>query len=103
MATIAITCDHALPHAEAKAVAARLATDLQKRYQIDYHWAGDDVLFKRPGLSGHVHVTDRCIELHVSLGLLLSTMKPTIEREIRAELDRALTHGGGTPVGKGWR
>lgn len=90
MATIAITCNHQLPHARAKAVASRLARELKQRYQLDYHWAGDDVVFKRPGVSGRVHITDHCIELDVSLGLLLSAMKPTIEREIRAELDRAL-------------
>jgi putative polyhydroxyalkanoate system protein len=96
MAKIAVSCNHTLPHDRARDVAARLARDLQQRYQIEYHWAGDDVVFKRAGVSGRVHVTDRCIEVDASLGLLLSAMKPTIEREIRAELDRALAEVPGT-------
>jgi putative polyhydroxyalkanoate system protein len=88
MATIRIARAHALSHAKARAAAERLARDLQKRYALDCAWDGDDVNFQRPGLSGRMHVGKQEISLEVTLGFLLSALKPTIEREIHAELDR---------------
>jgi putative polyhydroxyalkanoate system protein len=90
MARITISCDHKLDPAEARAVADRLAVDLHKRYQLACRWKGTDLHFERSGLSGCMHVTGNHIDLEVTLGFLLSPMKSTIEREIRAELDRAL-------------
>jgi putative polyhydroxyalkanoate system protein len=87
MATIRIERKHALSHADAHAAADKLAKDLRKRYQLHYAWDGDDVLFERPGVNGHMHVGKREITLDVTLGFLLSALKPTIEREIHAQLD----------------
>lgn len=88
MATIRIDRKHTLTQAKARAAADRLARDLKKRYQLHYAWDGDDVLFERPGVSGHMHVGKGNITLEVTLGFLLSAMKPSIEREIHAQLDQ---------------
>ena len=95
MATIAIDRPHHLSQQKAKRLAERLARDLAQRYGLACDWDGDDVRFRRPGVSGRMHVGRTTLTLDVSLGLLLSPLKPTIEREIHAQLDR-LTGGAKT-------
>jgi putative polyhydroxyalkanoate system protein len=90
MATISIARKHALSHKKAKAVADKIAKDLNKRFELDYAWNGDHVDFERPGLSGRMLVGRDKIALDVSLGWLLTPLKPTIEREITSQLDRLL-------------
>ena len=51
-------------------------------------WDGDDVHFERPGVSGSMHVGKSEIRLDVRLGLLLTPLKPAIEKEIHAQLDK---------------
>lgn len=88
MAVISIAKRHKLPHRAAKDVADRVAKDLKKRFELDYAWDGDDVEFERPGISGRMHVGKETISLDVRLGLLLTPLKPAIEREIHATLDK---------------
>jgi putative polyhydroxyalkanoate system protein len=88
MATISIARKHKLTHKKAKAVAEKIASDLNKRFGLDYAWNGDRVEFERPGLSGHMSVGKDRIALDVELGWLLVALKPTIEREITAQLDK---------------
>lgn len=88
MATIRIERKHKLTHAKARAAADSLAKDLKKRFELQYAWDGDNVLFERPGVTGHMHVGKGSITLDVTLGFLLSALKTSIEREIHAQLDR---------------
>ncbi len=90
MATISIGKKHHLSHKKAKGVAEKIAKDLNKRFDLDYAWAGDHVEFERPGLSGRMHVGKEEIRLDVRLGLLLSMMKPALEKEIHAQLDKLI-------------
>lgn len=90
MPVISIAKKHALPHKRAKDVAEQVAKDLQQRFELDYSWKGDDVDFARPGVTGRMHVGKDAISLDVKLGLLLSPLKPAIEREIHAALDKLL-------------
>lgn len=93
MPSITITRPHSLDHAQAKDAADRLAQDLHKRFNVAYHWAGDQVVFQRSGVSGTLDVRPAEITLELKLGLLLGALKPTIEREVHAQLDRL----GGPP------
>jgi putative polyhydroxyalkanoate system protein len=88
MAVISIAKKHALSHKSAKDVADRIAKDLKKRFELDYVWDGDHVDFERPGISGRMHVGKDSIALDVKLGLLLTPLKPAIEREIHTMLDK---------------
>jgi putative polyhydroxyalkanoate system protein len=90
MASISITRKHALTHKKAKDVAEKIAKDLQKRFDLDYEWHGDHIDFERPGVSGQMHVGKDKIKIDVQLGLLLGMLKPTIEREIDAQMDKLL-------------
>ena len=44
----------------------------------------------RPGVSGRMLVAKDKISLDVNLGWLLTPLKPAIEREITAQLDKLL-------------
>jgi putative polyhydroxyalkanoate system protein len=88
MPTISITRKHALPQKKAKAAAEKIAKDLQKRFGLDYAWNGDSIEFTRPGVEGSMKVAKDRIALEVSLGWLLTPIKPTIEKEIIAQLDK---------------
>lgn len=95
MATISIERPHHRSQQDAKALAERLARDLEKRLGLAWHWERDDVHFRRSGVSGLMHVGATAITLDVTLGLLLRPLIPAIERQIHAELDR-LTGDRGT-------
>jgi putative polyhydroxyalkanoate system protein len=88
MARISIAKTHHLSHRKAKDIAERLAKDLEKRFALAWNWEGEHVHFERPGISGSMHVGKTRITLDVSLGLLLTPLKPVIEREIHAQLDK---------------
>lgn len=90
MATISIARKHTLTHKKAKAVADKIAKDLHKRFELAYEWDGDHVDFERPGVSGRMLVGKDKIALDVSLGWLLTPLKPAIEREITSQLDKLL-------------
>jgi putative polyhydroxyalkanoate system protein len=93
MATISIARKHKLTQKKAKAAAEKIAKDLHKRFGLDYAWNGDRIEFERTGVSGHMSVGKERIALEVSLGWLLTPLKPTIEREIAAQLDELLGEG----------
>lgn len=92
MASISIAKKHALSHKKAKEIADKIAKDLKRRFELDYAWEGDHVDFERPGVSGRMRVSRTDIALDVHLGFLLTPLKPAIEREIHAQLDK-LVHG----------
>lgn len=87
MASISISKPHSLSRSNAHDAAERVARDLKKRFELAYAWEGDEVVFERAGLSGRMRVGAKEIRLDVRLGLLLSALKPAIEREIHAQLD----------------
>jgi putative polyhydroxyalkanoate system protein len=90
MASISIARKHHLSHKKAKDVAEKIAKDLNHRFSLEYAWNGDDIEFERPGVQGVMHVAKDALELSVSLGFLLIPLKPAIEKEIHAQLDKLL-------------
>lgn len=88
MPSISVSRAHKLPHNKARDAAEKIARDLQQRFQLDYAWDGDDMTFTRPGINGRMHVGKSRVALDVQLGLLLTPIKPAIEREIHARLDK---------------
>ena len=93
MATISIARKHTLSHRKAKAVAEKIAKDLNKRFDLDYEWEGDHVNFARPGVTGRMLVGKDRLKLDVELGFLLSMLKPVIEKEIVSQLDSLVGKG----------
>ncbi|MEO5765321.1 MAG: polyhydroxyalkanoic acid system family protein [Casimicrobiaceae bacterium] len=91
MASISIARKHQLSHKKARDVAEKIASDLKKRFDLEYAWNGDNIEFERPGVRGTMRVAKDKLELDVSLGFLLLPLKPSIEKEIHAQLDKLLT------------
>ena len=87
MPNIAIKRRHSLDHKRAKAAAEKIASDLQKRFDLEYVWEGDHIAFRRPGLSGSLHVGKTDVRLDVELSFLLTPLKGPIENAIQKELD----------------
>lgn len=88
MAHIAIAKKHTLTHSKAKAAAEKVAIDLNKRFDLDYAWKGDNIQFKRSGLTGALHVGKETVRLDCELGLMLSLLKPAIEAEVHKQFDK---------------
>ncbi len=88
MATIAIAKKHHLSHKKAKEAAQKIAEDLNERFDLEFTWKGDDVVFERPGLSGMLRVEKDKVSLDCELGFLLSMLKPTIEQAVHRDFDK---------------
>jgi putative polyhydroxyalkanoate system protein len=87
MASITVKRRHTLDQKRAKAAAEKIARDLNKRFDLEYAWEGDHIAFKRPGLSGTLHVGKTDLQLEVQLSFLLLPLKGPIEQAIHNELD----------------
>jgi putative polyhydroxyalkanoate system protein len=85
---LSIERPHHLSQGQAKALAERLARDFEGRFGLAWHWDDDVIHFRRTGVSGSMRVGPATIALELTLGLLLGALKPAIERQINAELDR---------------
>jgi len=90
MSSISIKRRHNLDHKKAKNAAEQIARDLKARFDLDYAWEGDHIAFRRPGLSGSLHVGKSDIRLDVQLSFLLTPLKGPIENAIDRELDAFL-------------
>lgn len=88
MASIQIKQSFSMPYDELKEGLDQLADKLGQQYQLDCDWQSEECLsFRRTGAEGEVNIGDQEIELHVSLGMLMSAFKGTIEKEIRDFID----------------
>ena len=96
MATISVVKTHHLSQAKAKTVAEKMAKDLNRRFDLECTWDGDECRFTRSGLTGSMHVGKDAIALDVKLGFLLSAVAPSIERAIHEQLDQLV---GDAPKG----
>ena len=88
MANLSLERPHHMPQAQAKALAERLARDFEQRFGLVWRWDDDVIRFQRPGVSGTMRVGPATIALDLTLGLWFGALKPVIERQVNAELDR---------------
>ena len=66
----------------------RVAQDLNARFDLEYSWRGDHIEFKRPGLTGALHVGKDAVRLDCELGFMLSLLKPAIEAEVHKQFTK---------------
>ena len=90
MSEIRIRRAHSKPLADAKKAAEKMAQQLQKDFDLAYAWDGEVLRFERAGVDGKLHVTAKEIRLEARLSLLLAFLKPRIEAEVAASLDKLL-------------
>jgi putative polyhydroxyalkanoate system protein len=93
MSEIRIRRAHNLPLEQARALAEQIAQRLQNEFDLAYRWRGSALTFSRDGVEGTLTVAAQEIRLHARLGFLLSFLKPRIEEEIEASLDRLFAEG----------
>ncbi|HSN20678.1 MAG TPA: polyhydroxyalkanoic acid system family protein [Usitatibacter sp.] len=87
MADIELHRQHGMGLPAARRAAEQMAADLGRKFDVRASWQGDTLRFERPGVSGHVVLTERDLQLSISLGFLLKAMKSSIEKLIHQELD----------------
>jgi putative polyhydroxyalkanoate system protein len=86
MSTIDIRAQHTLGTEQAQQAADELCADLAEKFQVDYGWDGDCIVFERPGVNGEITVTDREIHVQARVGLMLMFLRGPIEQEIHRYL-----------------
>ncbi|MFP5466870.1 MAG: polyhydroxyalkanoic acid system family protein [Gammaproteobacteria bacterium] len=94
MAEIHIRRDHYLGLAKARKIAWQWAEQAENDFDMACAYAespdGDEVTFKRSGVSGMLLVTPDHFELNAKLGFLLGAFKDRNELEIVKNLDELL-------------
>jgi putative polyhydroxyalkanoate system protein len=95
MSTIDVRRTHALPKEEAMKRAEDLAKAMQSKFDLDWHWEGDHILFEAPrgaakGTKGSVEVTNSEVRVQIDLPFLLRVMKGTVESKVREKLGQVL-------------
>lgn len=93
MSEIDIRKTHSFDLEGAQQVADDLARDLSEKFDVDYGWDGDVILFERAGCHGEIEVDAECVHVHAKLGFFLSYLKPAVEREINRYLDEHFVRG----------
>jgi putative polyhydroxyalkanoate system protein len=95
MATIDVTRAHSLPKEDAKKKAEEFAKGMQERFELQWHWEGDSILFDAPrgaakGTKGEVAVTDKQVRVQIDLPFMLRMLKGTIESKVEEKLTKLL-------------
>jgi putative polyhydroxyalkanoate system protein len=98
MATIDIRRSHTLDKDEAKKRAEQLATGMQEKLGIRWHWEGDKIRFDAPGgvakgATGQVSVDSSQVRVEVDLPFLLRAVKGMVEGKINEKLDTVIGKG----------
>jgi putative polyhydroxyalkanoate system protein len=95
MSTIDVRRAHALPKEEARKRAEDLANSMKQRFELEWHWDGDRIVFDAPrgaakGTRGSVEVGDTEVRVQIDLPFLLRMLKGTIESKVNDKLNKLL-------------
>ena len=90
MSEIDIRRKHSLPQPKAREAAEKVARQLKREFELQYRWEGSSLHFGRDGVDGQLTVNANEVHLRAKLGLVLSFLKPQIERKVHEHLDEAL-------------
>jgi putative polyhydroxyalkanoate system protein len=89
MADIQLKRTHGLGVEAARAAAEKMSDHLSKKFGLQGRWAGNTLHFERPGVTGSLAITERDLDLAITLvGFLMKAMKGSIERAVNEELDK---------------
>jgi putative polyhydroxyalkanoate system protein len=95
MSTIDISRSHTLSREEARKRAEDLAKSMQTRFDLNWSWDGDRIVFDAPrgaakGTKGSVAVGDRDVRVQIDLPFLLRMLKSTVESKVQEKLGQLL-------------
>jgi len=88
MSTIDIRKPHRLALEDAQQVADDLARDLAEKFDVEYGWDDNVIVFERAGCDGEIEVDAECVHVRARLGFFLSYLRPAVEREIHRYLEQ---------------
>ncbi|HTQ48698.1 MAG TPA: polyhydroxyalkanoic acid system family protein [Polyangiaceae bacterium] len=95
MATIDVRRAHTLSKEEARKRAEDFARNMEQRFELQWRWEGDRILFDAPrgaakGTKGTVDVGDKDVRVQIDLPFLLRMLKGTVESKVHEKLDKLL-------------
>jgi putative polyhydroxyalkanoate system protein len=95
MATIDVRRSHALSKEQARQRAEELAKSMQARFDLQWRWEGDRILFDAPrgaakGTKGTVDVGDREVRVQIDLPLMLRMLKGTLSEKVEEAMKKLL-------------
>ena len=95
MSTIDVRRPHSLTKQEARTRAEALATSMQQRFELEWRWEGDRIVFDAPrgkakGTRGTVDVGDSEVRVQIDLPMLLRVLKGTVETKVTDKLAELL-------------
>ncbi|SHI27499.1 polyhydroxyalkanoic acid system family protein [Ferrimonas marina] len=91
MSRIHIERSHQLDPQTLKGLVDEVAVTLEREYALNWHWAGQELVFRRSGARGRlVPAADR-LTITLELGLLLRPFSMGISDAIEQRLDELLS------------
>ena len=90
MSRIVVERQHSLAREAVRSMAEDLAENLSRKYDINYRWHDDVIVFKRSGAHGRVVIDQQHVRVELDLGFLLMAFEPVIKQEIESTLDQKL-------------
>ena len=87
MSEIRVIRPHHTTLKKARKGAEHIAEELGEEFGLDHEWDGDTLRFQRMGVTGHIEVGKKEVEVYVKLGFLLMALGPRIEHEINRFCD----------------
>ena len=63
---------------------------IEKKFDLEGTWKGDEYTFTRKGVDGHAVIRDGGVVIDMKLGMLLSALKGRIEKEMLSKLQGGL-------------
>ena len=86
MSRIDVHAMHRMKLEDAQNAADQLAQDLARKFDIEYGWDEDTIVFERPGIHGTITIDAKEIRILAQLGLMLSMFRDRLEAEVRRYL-----------------
>lgn len=95
MATIDVRRAHTLSKEEARKRAEDFARNMQQRFELEWRWEGDRIVFDAPrgaakGTKGSVDVGEKDVRVQIDLPFLLRMLKGTVESKVHEKLEKLL-------------
>lgn len=88
MSHINVYRSHNLSPEKARAAAEEVASHLNRRFDLNYHWQENSLYFERTGVSGRMDIEEQAVRVTVRLGFLLLPLRSKFEQEIHRYMDR---------------
>ena len=90
MSYILIQKSHNMSNLELQSLVENLGKDLQKKYGGDYQIEGKLMNFIHSGVQVRISLDVSIIKIQVTLSLMMSAFKGTIEKEINSYLEKKI-------------